>query len=91
MPSTRSLNDPVHVAQCRRPIVRHVQCRSCGYEPDRGPAPACCPKCRGGCWETFVQAGKLRPAHAASADAFDGLTADDAPRDATGDATTTVR
>ena len=68
MPATRSLTDPVHVAECRRPIVRHVQCRSCGYEPDGGPKPACCPKCRGGCWETFVQVGKLRPAQAAADD-----------------------
>jgi hypothetical protein len=62
MPSTRSLHDPVRVAECRRPIVMHVQCRSCGYEPESGHRPPYCPKCKGGCWETFVQVGKLRPA-----------------------------
>ena len=64
MPSVRSLNDPVRIADCRRQIVRHIQCRSCGYEPSAGPAPLYCPKCRGGCWERFVQIGKLRAGQA---------------------------
>lgn len=68
MPTTRSLNDPARIADCRRLIVRHVQCRSCGYEP-AGAVPASCPKCRGGCWEKFVQLGKLGPANAAAAQA----------------------
>ena len=69
MPSVRSLNDPVRIADCRRQIVRHIQCRSCGYEPSGGPAPAYCPKCRGGCWERFVQIGKLRSGQVAATQA----------------------
>ena len=49
------------LGEFRRRIVRHVQCRSCGYEPRQSPAPVHCPKCGGGCWEKFAQVGKLRP------------------------------
>ena len=67
MSSTRSMYDPVRLADCRRQIVKHVQCRSCGYEPPVDTTLSCCPKCRGGCWETFMQVGKLRPATVSSA------------------------
>lgn len=71
MPSTRSLKDPESLADCRRLVVRHVQCRSCGYEPPAedlpdGRPPTYCPKCHGGCWERFVFLGKLRPVTPAS-------------------------
>jgi hypothetical protein len=61
MSSTRSLNDAARVDACRRRVVRHVLCPYCGYEPPAGPPPQSCPKCRGGCWETFARLGKLRP------------------------------
>ena len=64
MSSTRSLNDAARVDACRRRIVRHVLCHYCGYEPPAGPPPQACPKCRGGCWETFARLGKLRPTDA---------------------------
>jgi hypothetical protein len=57
----RTETDAERIEECRRRAVRNVQCRYCGYEP-AGPHPACCPKCHGGCWESFVQVGKLRPA-----------------------------
>ena len=53
--------ETARLGEFRRRIVRHVQCRSCGYEPRQGLAPAHCPKCGGGCWEKFAQIGKLRP------------------------------
>lgn len=62
MSSQRSASDAERIEECRRRAVRHVQCRYCGFEPPVGPRPVCCPKCHGGCWETFVQVGKLRPA-----------------------------
>jgi hypothetical protein len=62
MSSHRIATDAERIEECRRRAVRHIQCRYCGYEPPVGPRPECCPKCHGGCWETFVQAGKLRPA-----------------------------
>lgn len=44
-----------------RPVVVHVQCPSCGYEPPtRRPLPVACPKCHGGCWEHFTWRGRLR-------------------------------
>ena len=64
MSSHRTATDAERIEECRRRAVRHVQCRYCGYEPPTGPRPECCPKCHGGCWETFVQVGKLRPAEA---------------------------
>ena len=75
MPFTESPNDPALIADCRRVIVRHVQCRACGYEPAAAePTPPRCPKCRGGCWERFVQLGKLRPAHAVQQSAPEGVS-----------------
>ena len=62
MSSSQLLIDLARVSECRRLTVRHVQCRSCGYEPPEAGKPRCCPKCYGGSWETFVQGGKLRPA-----------------------------
>lgn len=53
--------DVARIADCHRRVIRHVQCHSCGYEPPFDARPACCPKCGGGCWETFAQVGKLRP------------------------------
>ena len=68
MDSDRFSNEEARIGDFRRRIVRHVQCRSCGYEPPAGAGrPACCPKCKGGCWETFVQVGKLRPTNAPKA------------------------
>lgn len=59
----RFSNEAARIGDFRRRIVRHVQCRSCGFEPSRETArPAACPKCGGGCWESYVQMGKLRPA-----------------------------
>ena len=55
-------SDAERIEECRRRAVRHVQCRYCGYEPPTEQRPSCCPKCHGGCWETFVQVDKLRPA-----------------------------
>ena len=72
MDSDRFSHEAARIGDFRRKIVRHVQCRSCGYEPPREAArPACCPKCKGGSWETFVRVGKLRPANgrAATSDA----------------------
>jgi hypothetical protein len=77
MSSVRSLNDPVLIADCRRQIVRHIQCRSCGYEPSGNHAPAYCPKCRGGCWERFVQIGKLRAEQAPAPEAASAATSAD--------------
>ena len=66
--SDRFSNEAARIGDFRRRIVRHVQCRSCGYEPPAGSGkPACCPKCKGGCWESYVQVGKLRPAQATQA------------------------
>ena len=61
MESQQGLDQEARVGEFRRRMVRHVQCRSCGYEPPRGMARPRCPKCGGGCWEKFVQVGKLRP------------------------------
>jgi hypothetical protein len=57
----RFSNEAARIGDFRRRIVRHVQCRSCGFEPPAA-RPAACPKCGGGCWESYVQVGKLRPA-----------------------------
>ena len=68
MESDRFSHEAARIGDFRRKIVRHVQCRSCGYEPPREAArPACCPKCKGGSWETYVQVGKLRPAQSQEA------------------------
>ena len=61
MDSERFSYETARVGEFRRRMVRHVQCRSCGYEPPRSLGHARCPKCGGGCWERFVQMGKLRP------------------------------
>ena len=87
MPTPRSLRDPESLADCRRLVVRHVQCHSCGYEPpaDEIPAgrpPTYCPKCHGGCWERFVHLGKLRPAGAPVPDDATALDAAHAPQGA---------
>ena len=60
MDSDRFSRETARVGEFRRRIVRHVQCRSCGYEPPRDARPPYCPKCGGGCFEQFVQVGKLR-------------------------------
>jgi hypothetical protein len=62
MESDRFSSEAARIGEFRRRNVRHVQCRACGYEPPREGTPARCPKCKGGCWETFVRVGKLRPA-----------------------------
>jgi hypothetical protein len=64
MESDRFSNEAARIGEFRRRNVRHVQCRACGYEPPKEATPPRCPKCRGGCWETFVRVGKLRPAGA---------------------------
>ena len=61
MESDRFSHETARVGEFRRRMVRHVLCHSCGYEPPRGLARDRCPKCGGGCWERFVQMGKLRP------------------------------
>jgi len=77
MSPDRYADDEIRLADCRRRIVRHVQCRSCGYEPPRHAVPSCCPKCKGGCWESFVQMGKLRPTQVdgEASQACDGVVA----------------
>jgi len=62
MESDRFSNEAARIGEFRRRNVRHVQCRSCGFEPSKEGTPASCPKCGSGCWETFVRVGKLRPA-----------------------------
>ena len=62
MDSDRFSNEAARIGEFRRRNVRHVQCRSCGFEPSKEATPVRCPKCGGGCWETFVRVGKLRPA-----------------------------
>ena len=61
MDSDRFSYETARVGEFRRRMVRHVQCHSCGYEPTAGHSHTRCPKCGGGCWERFVQMGKLRP------------------------------
>ena len=60
MDSNRFSQETARVGEFRRRMVRHEQCRSCGYEPPTGQNRDRCPKCGGGCWERFVQVGKLR-------------------------------
>jgi predicted Zn-ribbon and HTH transcriptional regulator len=65
MESDRFSNESARIGEFRRRIARHVQCRSCGFEPPKEGTPPSCPKCKGSCWETFVRVGKLRPAPSA--------------------------
>jgi hypothetical protein len=60
MDRDRFSHETARVGEFRRRMVRHVLCHSCGYEPPRGLGHTRCPKCGGGCWERFVQMGKLR-------------------------------
>ena len=59
MRSDHSLSEALRVGEFRRRTARHVQCRSCGFDAPAQPAPRQCPKCGGGCWESFVRVGKL--------------------------------
>lgn len=61
MQTDRFAKESARMGEFRRRIVRQVQCHSCGFEPVRESPPAYCPKCGGGCWESFVRLGKLRP------------------------------
>ena len=78
MESDRFSNEAARIGEFRRRNVRHVQCRACGYEPPKEGTPPRCPKCKGGCWETFVRVGKLRPAGAGRMTP-PAVTADSAP------------
>ena len=53
-------DEPDIIAHLPRVTVKHVLCRACGYEPERGQRrPVQCPKCHGGGWDRFVRRGKL--------------------------------
>jgi hypothetical protein len=61
MDSNHFSRESARVGEFHRRIVRHLLCHACGYEPPRGHSPDRCPKCGCGCFEKFVQVGKLRP------------------------------
>ena len=61
MDSDRFGAETARVGEFHRRMVKHLLCHACGYEPPRGQSPRRCPKCGCGCFERFVQVGKLRP------------------------------
>lgn len=44
-----------------RTAIFHLQCRSCGFEPDGQVVtpPRLCPKCHGQAWERFARPGSI--------------------------------
>jgi len=50
-----------HPVLAARTAVFHLQCHSCGFEPDSEVVtpPRLCPKCHGESWERFARPGSI--------------------------------